>query len=122
MKAHGSDGRLGRQGVRSRQHRHQLVFGQGQGVEALVGQDDKAQFHAPLQQPLNDCVVYGFLNVHLDQGVLLLKTRQELRQQTQRRGGSKRCDAQGAPGNAMLRIGFLLQCLFLLKDVIGAAQ
>jgi hypothetical protein len=26
------------------------------------------------------------------------------------------------PGNAMLRIGFLLQCLFLLKDVIGAAQ
>jgi hypothetical protein len=26
------------------------------------------------------------------------------------------------PGNAVLCIGFLLQCLFLLKDVIGAAQ
>ena len=68
MKAHGANGRLVRQGMRSRQHRHQLVSGQSQGIEALAVQDDKAQFHASFQQPLNDRAVYGFLDVHLDQG------------------------------------------------------
>ncbi|KEH09260.1 hypothetical protein GY14_14410 [Delftia tsuruhatensis] len=118
----GADAALGRQPVRCGQQRHQFVFHQGHGLEALVGQHDEADLHAPLQQPLDHGVVILLVDLHQHGGLAAAVFGDQRGQQTQRGRGAERGHAQRAARHAALGIGLLPQGLLLLEDVVGALQ